>query len=162
MHNVSVTRRINKSGKDVWQILDKFGDVYTYHPHVKHSQSINELPTGPGAERTCHFEDGNQIKERIITYDSGNLYEVEIYDSGSFPLTKAIGRLHVIEINDNTSNVVFSMSFKPKFGPLGWVMAQLIMKNQFKKILADVLRGLDRNLQTGDVTTRKNLKSKAA
>jgi len=162
MHTVSVTRRINKPGNEVWQTLDKFGDVYTYHPHVKHSESINEIPTGPGAERTCHFEDGNQIKERIITYDKGNQYEVEIYETGSFPLTKAIGRLQVIAINDKTSDVVFSMSFQPKFGPLGWIMAQLMMKSQFAKILDSVLEGLDKNLHTGQVITRESLNKKAA
>jgi hypothetical protein len=80
MHAVSVTRHINKSGKEIWQTLDKFADVYIYHPHVKHSESINEIPTGRGAERTCHFEDGNLIKERIISYDNGNQYEVEGLD----------------------------------------------------------------------------------
>ena len=161
MHDVSVTRRINKSGTDIWQTLDKFGDVYTYHPHVKHSENINKIPTGSGAERTCHFEDGNKIKERIITYNKGNQYEVEIYDSGSFPLAKAIARLKVMAITDNSSDVEFSMSFQPKFGPLGWIIAQMMMKNQFKKILGNVLEGLDRNLQTGQVITRENLKIKA-
>jgi hypothetical protein len=158
MHFVSVNRRINKPVTDIWQTLDKFGDVYTYHPHVKHSESINDIPTGIGAERTCHFENGNKIKERITTYDSGNEYEVDIYEPGSFPLIKAVGRLKVSPVSDDTSDATFSMSFQPKFGPLGWIMAQLIMKNQFAKILASVLEGLDKNLQTGQVITTKNLK----
>ena len=158
MHSVSVTRRINKPVNDVWQAIDKFGDVYTYHPHVEHSKSINEIPTGVGAERTCHFTDGNKIKERIVTYNDGKEYEVDIYDAGSFPLIKAIGRLEVSPINDDNSNVIFSMTFQPKFGPLGWIMAQLMMKNQFTKVLANVLEGLDKNLQTGQIITIENLK----
>lgn len=162
MHLVSVNRKINKPANEVWQTLDNFADVYKYHPHVKHSESINEVPTGIGAERTCFFEDGNKIKERIIGYDKGKEYTVEIFDNGSFPLTRAIGRLQVNSISDNSSEVLFSMSFQPKFGPIGWIMAQLMMKNQFSKILSSVLEGLDKNLQSGEVITIDKLKMKAA
>ncbi len=162
MHNVSINRSINKPTHEVWKALDNFSDVYKYHPQVRHSESINKLPTGIGAERTCHFENGNIIKERIIAYESGKEYEIDIYDAGSFPLRKAVGRFQVNPISDNSSNVIFSMSFQPKFGPLGWLMAQLMMKNQFSKTLSDVLEGLDKNLQSGEVVSRKDSKTKAA
>ena len=162
MHLVSVNRKINKSANEVWQTLDNFRDVYKYHPHVKHSESINEVPTGIGAERTCHFEDGNKIKERIIGYEKGKEYTVDVFDNGSFPLKKAVGRLKVVSLNNNESEVLFSMSFQPKFGPIGWIMAQMMMKNQFAKILSSVLEGLDKNLHSGEVISAKDIKKKAA
>ena len=162
MHLVSVNRTINKPANKVWQTLDNFADVYKYHPHVKHSESINDVPTGVGAERTCHFEDGNKIKERIIGYEKGKEYTVDVFDNGSFPVAKAIGRLKVNSVGENSSDVLFTMSFQPKFGPIGWIMAQLIMKNQFAKILSSVLQGLDENLQSGEVITIDKLKLKAA
>ena len=162
MHSVSVARRLNKPANEVWRTIDKFGDVYTYHPLVKHSESINDLPTGKGAERICHFEDGNKIKERIINYENDKKYQVEIYETGRFPLQTAIGTLEVHPEDEQNSTVSFKMDFQPKFGPLGWLMAQLAMKNQFAKTLAIVLEGLDKNLQTGQVITSDNLKVNAA
>jgi len=162
MHNVSVVRKIKKPVNEVWKKLDSFGKVSNYHPHVKHSETINEIATGSGAERTCHFEDGNRIKERIISYEAGSNYEVDIFDPGSFPLSKAVARLEVMPVNDESSEVVFSMSFEPKFGALGWVMAQLMMKKQFEKTLASVLEGLDTHLQTGQIITKQNYRLNVA
>jgi hypothetical protein len=160
MHHVLVSRKIQAPAEKVWQKLDKFRDVYTYHPLVKHSEGINEIPTGIGAERTCYFEDGNQIKERITAYEKSKNYQVEIYDPGAFPLLKAVALLEVKTIDEQSSSVDFNMEFQPRFGPIGWLMAQFIMKKQFAQILKRVLDGLDTHLQTGQVIGKNGLAQK--
>ena len=162
MHQVSVNHKINAPTPKVWNVLDKFSEVYMYHPFVKHSESLNQLTSGLGAERTCHFEDGNKIKERIIAYEKGNSYHVEIYDPGNFPLRKAIALIEVRPEGQQQSTVTFNMSFQPKYGPAGWLMAKLIMKKQFESILKHVLKGLDTHLQTGGVVGRNGDTPKAA
>jgi hypothetical protein len=157
MFQVEVNHKINAPAEKVWQTIDKFGQVYTYHPLVKHSKSINDLPTGQGAERTCHFEDGNIIKERIINYEDNKKYQVEIYDPGKFPLQKAIGTLEVRSDDKARSNVTFIMDFQPKFGPIGWLMAHMVMKKQFSKILSKVLQGLDTHIQTGQIVGKSGM-----
>lgn len=162
MHHVSVSHKINAPAPKVWDALDKFSEVYMYHPFVKHSESLNRQDSGLGAERSCHFEDGNKIKERIITYEKGENYQVEIYDPGKFPLKKAIALLEVKAEGNQKSKVSFKMSFQPKYGPAGWLMAKLMMKKQFASILKKVLQGLDTHLQTGGIVGKNGTVRKAA
>jgi hypothetical protein len=157
MHHVAVTHEYKVSADKVWETINDFRNVYTYHPFVKHSEGINNLPTGLGAERTCHFEDGNKIKERITEYEHGKYYRVEIFDPGSFPLSTAVGQLEVHPGSDQLSTVHFNMDFQPKYGPIGWLMAQMIMKKQFTNTLKKVLEGLDTHLQTGKIVGKNGI-----
>jgi hypothetical protein len=157
-----VSHKINAPASKVWEVLDKFSEVYMYHPFVKHSESLNQQARGLGAERSCHFEDGNKIKERIIAYEKGNSYQVEIYDPGNFPLRRAVALLEVKPDGNHKSTVIFNMSFKPKYGPAGWLMAKMMMKKQFASILKHVLKGLDTHLQTGGVVGKNGAVLKAA
>ncbi|MCU4719645.1 hypothetical protein [Halapricum hydrolyticum] len=54
-------------------------------------------------------------------------------------------------IDENSTEVTFTMSFVPKYGPVGWLMAELMMKSQFRDTEEDILAGLDTHLQTGEV-----------
>jgi hypothetical protein len=49
------------------------------------------------------------------------------------------------------------MDFQPKYGPLGWLMAQMIMKKQFANTLNRVLEGLDTHLQTGKIIGKNGI-----
>ena len=162
MHHVSVNHKINAPAAKVWEVLDKFSEIYKYHPFVKHSENLNQQDSGLGAERSCHFEDGNIIKERIIAYEKDKSYHVEIYDPGNFPLHKAIALLDVKPEGKNISIVTFNMSFQPKYGPAGWLMAKMMTKKQFASILKKVLQGLDTHLQTGGIIGKNEMVRKAA
>ena len=144
MHSVTVSRDYRHSADKVWGALDKFGNVSAYHPLVKESSIINGQDTGTGAERVCHFKDGNTILERIVEYTPNKNYSVEIYDLGSFPLKKAVALLEVNEKGSKSSSVNFKMDFQPKYGLIGTIMANMVMKKQFSKLLGQVLAGLDR------------------
>lgn len=159
MHQISVSKSVIAPAKKAWEVLDDFGNVYHYNPYVKSSEIINGQKTGPGAERVCHFHDGNTIKERINEYQEGKLYSVEIFEPGSFPLKRGIAKITVTPVNDTLSNVNFTMTFEPRFGPLGWVMAHLMMKPKFKSILGNVISGLDAHIQTGEVIDEKSLRN---
>jgi len=93
----------------------------------------------------------------IIEYQNGKNYQVEIFDPGRFPLSKAVGQLVVHSDNDQASTVHFNMNFQPKFGPLGWLMAQMIMKKQFAGVLNKVLAGLDTHLKTGKIVEKNGI-----
>ena len=155
MHEVNVDRVIDVSAEDAWAILNDFGSIYRFHPLVERSPIKNGVSSGIGAQRVCHFHDGNQITEEITDYEAGVGYEVEITDPGNFPLQRAVARLSVEPLSGERSRVSFRMAFKPKFGPLGWVMGKTVMAGQFRKILGRVLAGLEEHAQTGEVVGRK-------
>ena len=49
----------------------------------------------------------------------------------------------------------FHLAFRPKFGPVGWVMGKTVMAGQFRKILGRVLAGLEEHAETGEVVGGK-------
>lgn len=151
MQQVLVKKTIDAPALQVWEVIDDFGGVQNYHPLVAASPLLGEQRTGDGAERCCTFHGGGKINERITAYEQGVGYEVTITDTGPFPLKTAIGELRVTPVGDRRSEVSFGMRFVPNFGPIGWLMGQFIMKNQFRKTLGQVLDGLDEHVRTGRV-----------
>ncbi len=162
MHHVHVDRVIDQPAEAIWAMLDDFGGVFRYHPLVKKSEIINGIGSGLGAGRECHFDDGNSIREEITAYEPGREFEVEIVDPGKFPLKRAIARFRVEPLGDARSRVDLDMAFRPKFGPLGWLMGKTVMAGQFRKVLGSVLEGLETHLQTGEIVSRKPRPTAAA
>ena len=156
MHKVVVEREMNVTPERAWELLDDFGSVYRYHPIVEKSPIDNGVASGLGAERVCHFDNGDQIKERITDYSAGKEFTVEIVDPGKFPLKTAEARLALSPIERDRSRVSFEMAFEPKYGPIGWVMGATVMQSQFRKILSSVLEGFETHATTGEIVSRRN------
>lgn len=155
MHEVQVARTIGVPADQAWKIIDDFGGIFQYHPAVERSFITNGVTSGLGAERVCHFDNGDAITERIIGYEPGREYTVEITDPGKFPLVKGVARLSVAPAGSQRSTVQFTMRFTPKFGPVGWLMGKTVMRAGFRKILTSVLAGLETHATTGAIVSRK-------
>ncbi len=155
MHKVVVEREMQVPVARAWRVLDDFGGVYKYHPLVEKSPIANGITAGLGAERICHFDNGDRIRERVTGYQAGKEYTVEIIDPGNFPLKTAEARLSLRSVDEDRSRVRFEMTFQPKFGPLGWVMGATVMQTQFRKTLSDVLAGLEDHATTGEIAGRQ-------
>lgn len=135
----------------VWKAIDDFGNVYQFHPNLEHSESINEVSSGKGAKRLCAFSDGNTIREEVLESVPEQRQIVRVFDLGSFPMKEMVNSLDLAPIDENSTEVSLSMSFVPKYGPVGWLMATVIMKSQLHDQAEDILEGLDTHLQTGEV-----------
>lgn len=151
MHSVRVQRILNVPVAEAWAALDDFGGVANYHPMVERSPVTPGKTHGLGAGRVCHFHGGGAIQEEITDYTPGQGYTVEIKDAGPFPLKRAVADLSVTPAGTGKTEFVFKMRFTPKFGPVGWLMAQLMMKRQFRRILERVAQGLEDHVRTGQV-----------
>jgi uncharacterized protein YndB with AHSA1/START domain len=149
MTQLSHTRTLRVPADRVWSTLADFGAVERFHPRVASSPLLGEQATGLGAERQCNFHDGNAIKERVVAWEEGRLLKIEIYEA-SMPLKRAIGTLELVPRGAET-DVVFTMDYAPKFGPLGALMDRLMMRKGFCGMLMEVLEGLEEHLETGRV-----------
>ncbi|WP_137285645.1 SRPBCC family protein [Halorussus salinisoli] len=149
MHTVSVSRTIDAPIDDVWSVLDDFGDVANYNPNIKTSGIVDGPDTGIGATRECRFYDGNRIEEQIVEYEPKEGYAVNFLDVGEFPLKTNVVEIDVESVDDSRSTVTMTANFTPKYGPVGWVMGQLVMKSKFEETFDEVLDGLATYVQTG-------------
>ena len=162
MHKIVVQRQMKVPLHEAWEILDDFGGVFRYHPNVESSPIDNGIASGLGAERVCHFDNGDQIKERVTAYEEGQGYTVEIIDPGKFPLNTAEARLTLDSVDEDRSRFTFVMNFEPKYGPLGWIMGATVMQTQFRKVLGQVLEGFESFATTGETVSRRTELAAAA
>lgn len=147
---ITVQRVVNRPLAEVWDALADFGGIYKFHPVVASSPVKEGTPDrGVGSERVCTFYDGNSIDERVTAYTDKQSMTVEIVRA-SMPLNSAVARFDVAPAPQGTS-VTMTMDFEPKYGPIGWLMAELAMKPQFTKILNNLLLGLEEHLETGAI-----------
>ncbi|SEL78594.1 SRPBCC family protein [Haloferax larsenii] len=151
MHTVSSTRTIDTPVATVWNTIDDFGNVYRFHPDLEHSENINDAVTGEGAQRQCDFYDGGTIREEVVESVPEQRQVTNVFDLGSFPLKEMVGGFDLKPLDENSTEVTFTMSFVPKYGPVGWLMAKVMMNGQFRDIAEGILAGLDTHLQTGEV-----------
>ena len=149
MHSTQTTKIFDVSADRLWQAFDDFGGIHKFHPLVESSPTLGSATRGLGCERVCNLYGGGSLKERVIGYEPGKRMSVEIYDAGPFPLKYAVADIGIEPAGLNRSTAVFAMRFEPKFGMLGWLMAKLVMRRQFKSMLDKLLAGLETYLATG-------------
>ncbi len=141
MVQIVVTHIVNAPLDAVWSSWDDFANIDKFHPGVQTSFLLSdEHKTGLGALRQCDFADGKTyLKEKVIGYEPGKHITVEIYGTNA-PIKDAQADFKFESLSDTETRVTMIMTFTPKFGIIGKMMAP-VMKWQFKKGLTGVLAG---------------------
>jgi hypothetical protein len=134
---------------EVWAVLDDYGGVSQYNPNVKTSRVVVGPETGRGATRECVFYDGGRIEEKIIDYEFESGYTVDFVDVGNMPLKQNQVKITVEEHGESETIVTMTATFKPKFGPLGYLIAKVMMESKFRETFEEVLEGLESHIRTG-------------
>lgn len=151
MSTVTTDRTLDHEPEAVWAALADFGGIYRFHPLVHSSPISPGAPaTGVGAERTCHFNDGNHVLERVVEFEEGSHLVVDIVE-GSMPLQSARARMEIRPASNGKTTITMRMEYIPKFGLLGKAMDALMLKRKFASILDGVLAALGEHLKTGEV-----------
>lgn len=149
----TITRKIwVDAPKDkVWAALADFGGVYKFNPNVPTSFSTSDENEGVGATRHCDLAiPGASLEERIINWKEGESYTIEIYEGKMQPPMKfAYGTLGVEEEAGGTI-VTGTMEYEMKYGVLGFLMNQMMLKSQLIKAWERVFAGLKYYVETGE------------
>jgi hypothetical protein len=127
MHNVTVKREINHDVESVWNVLDDFGTVHKYNPY-----------------------DGSSLKETIIKYTPNQGYSFRLSDF-SLPLKSATSHFQLEPLDKDKSLLSVTIEFEPKYGPIGWLMAKLLMRPMLTKALNGLTKGLDDYMTSGQL-----------
>ena len=69
----------------------------------------------------------------------------------AMPLHEAHAELTVEPLDAGRSRVKWSMNYRVKYGPFGWVLGQTMMKVMMGKILDGNLKGLADKVQSNDI-----------
>jgi len=152
MATIHVEISSNASAKNCWKLLQDYKNIDFFNPFVKNSFLLDESQeTGVGALRQCDFTDGkNFIKERIIDWQVGKSFTVDIYES-----TMPVDKLHSsLGITPSPFGTQFYMhvEYTPKWGILGAILNQIAMKGQFKKMANGVPKGLEEKAAIADAS----------
>lgn len=137
---VHIQRHMKAHTNVLWKYLADFSNVYQFNPLLKHSKCINDSDNeGKGAERECYMLDGSYVKERVIEWEEGKFYTVEVFET-TMPIKSARATLGVASIDKRLSNSYMHMEFEPKHKFL-----QPFLYLMFRYIAGPaILRGLDK------------------
>ena len=154
MAHFSTQIRINATKEKVWEVLADVGGIYKWNPGVAHSYSTSEKNGGEGASRHCDLQSpgGKSIgylEELAFDWREGEGYKIDIYES-NLPIKSNVVEFAVNADRDGTI-VTAAPDYALKYGLLGRLMNQIMVRRKFKKGMEDLLTGLKYHIETGEV-----------
>jgi carbon monoxide dehydrogenase subunit G len=126
----------------VWDVLGRFMHIDEFAPLVKSVDALSDGEDRVGSKRRCHFEDGSSLVEEVTEWEANRRYRVRLSDTEPMPLNEAYAELSIKPHGSGQTQVLWSMDFRVKYGPFGWLLGQTIMKIMMGKILDGNLQGL--------------------
>ena len=149
MHTVERTRDTGHSVEAIWETLAAFNKVEDWHPLVASSPGTPRSEFGVGASRVCNFNDGTSVNETVTAVDPGRSMSIDVSEM-SMPLKEMHAQFALSPRSAGTA-VTMKLEFQPKFGPVGTLMAHMMMKPMMTKLVDKVLAGLDESLTAGQI-----------
>ena len=139
------TREIDATPEEVWAVLGRFMHIDEFHPAVASVDPLTTETEGVGAKRHCDFTDGTSVDEEVVSWEPNHMYRVRMTEF-SMPLKEAFAELSVEPLGEGRARAKMAMEFQPKYGPIGWLMGQTMIKMMTRKIFDVTLRALDRQV----------------
>ncbi len=144
--------RIDAPQARVWEVLADLGSIYKWNPGVSRSYSTSDDARGNGATRHCDLYGRKAyLEERAFDWREGEGYTIDIYET-NLPIRRNTVQFSVDAHGDSTI-VRVTPDYALKFGPLGWLLDQLLVRRQLKRGMADLLAGLKYHVETGEEVT---------
>lgn len=157
MNEFTVEKVVGAPKAKVWEVASDIGCVEFYHPMVEKSVCISQLQRGLGAARRCDFYDGKgYADEEVTSWSEGNGFTLAL-TKGTMPFKSAEAAFHLEEAGPASTRVRVTMRYRMKGGPLGTMVGALMMSPMMKKMLGEVLDGLDVHCRTGQRIGRKGV-----
>ena len=135
------TRMIDAKPEAVWAILGRYMRIDEFAPLITSVEALTEGDVGLGSKRRNHFENGTSLVEEVTEWKPNQSYTVELSDMAAMPLHEAYSKVS-IEPKVEGSMVIWTFDYRVKYGPLGWLMGQTMMKLMMGKIIDGNLKGL--------------------
>ncbi len=145
MIHVERNYAIDASPEAVWAVLGDYMHVDDFAPLVVSVDAMTNGADGLGSKRRNHFENGSSIVEEVTDWKPGKGFTVEMLDMDPIPLKKASSSVAITQ-EGKGSKVKWTIDFRAKYGPLGWLMGQTLMKSAMGKVIDGNLKGLEESV----------------
>lgn len=158
MNRVQASTHIDAPRHEVWVAVADFGQIANFNPSVSESHLTGEANRGEGATRHCSLTlAGASVEERVVDWQEGASYTVEIYESSRVPMiTNAHGTIALAEDGSGTKATMV-IEYDTKYGPIGKLMDRMAIRGQNTKAAGLVVAGLKHYVETGE-TVRQGVR----
>ena len=141
---------INATRDKVWDILSDFGNVQKLSPGIAKSYLTSDTKNGIGATRHCDFTAmGSQVEEKIIEWNDGHSFKIELYDTKNLPLIQGMNASFKLE-SHNKETILTSIFEYHMNNFIGDLLNSLKMKKMNKKSWVQFMAGIKHYAETGE------------
>jgi carbon monoxide dehydrogenase subunit G len=147
------TLDIDATPEAVWAVLSRYMEIDEFAPFVTSVDALTDGEAGMGSKRRNHFDNGTSMVEEVIKWEVNRGYRVRSSEFAPMPLHEALAELSVVSANDGQSKVTWSMDYRVKYGPFGWLLGQTLMKRMMGKVLDANLKGLADKVRSNQTAT---------
>ncbi|MCL6282948.1 SRPBCC family protein [Ruegeria sp. 2012CJ41-6] len=138
-HERSLT--IDATPDAVWEVLSRFMQIDDFAPEITSVDALTDGEVGVGSKRRNHFANGTSLVEEVTEWKPRAGYTVQLSDMAAMLLHEASSEIRVTP-EGGKSKVTWTFDYRVKYGPLGWLMGQTMMKMMMSKIIDANLQGL--------------------
>ncbi len=126
----------------LWSVVGRFMHIDEFAPLVASVDALTEGEDRVGSKRRCNFDDGTSVVEEVTTWEPNRRYRVRLSEMAAMPLHEAFAEVSVEPLDSGGARVTWGMDYRVKYGPVGWLLGQTMMKLMMGKILDGNLKGL--------------------
>lgn len=135
------TRTIDATPGEVWAVVGRYMHVDEFAPQITSVEALTKGEDGLASKRRNNFENGTSVVEEVTAWNPGDGFTVKLSDMAEMPLHEASSSVR-ITATGGRSKVTWTFDYRVKYGPLGWLMGQTMMKMMMGKIIDGNLKGL--------------------
>lgn len=133
---------IDATPEAVWGEISRYMNIDEFAPFVTKVDALTEGENGVGSIRRNHFDNGSSMVEEVIKWDVNRGYRVVSSEFEPMPLKEAFAELAITPSGQGKAKVTWGMDYTVKYGPLGWILGQTMMKMMMGKVLSANLDAL--------------------
>lgn len=136
------TRQIDAAPDEVWAVLGRFMHIDEFAPQVASVEALTDGAVGVGSRRRCTFENGGDMVEEVTAWEPGQSFRVRLSETAPIPLSEGHAFVKIAPAGAGATRVDWGMDYRMKYGPLGWLLGQTMVKAMMGKVIEANLDGL--------------------
>ena len=125
---------IEATPESIWAVIGRFMHIDEFAPLVTSVDALTDGEDRVGSKRRCNFKDGSSVVEEVTEWDVCRKYRVRLSEIASMPIHEMYAEISLDSLSDKV-RVTWSMDYRVKYGPLGWLLGQTLIKMMMGKIL---------------------------